>query len=420
MTTLRKALNRIWASSPTSGNIALTDAKWSQGWVAEIPAYQHLNWLHNVMDTNQLALAERGVFEYGNDVTYAKGALAWREADGFIYVALVANPTTAPPSLQWERSCVQLSRTDFEILMANWQSHIENVSNPHNVTAIQAGAVPVTGGTYTGRVLHTSIKFGGLAGKSLLTEDADGSNWIYDGVKVFNISPTGIPRTFFSGQWWNFLYKENYVAARTAVEGLFSVPPADVDIPLTAHMYPKDSGDTVYPDYTRAGTLSYTNKLGQSVVAPANTPAFGRKGLVLSGKDTRLVGLQLPTDKVFTLCFTTHRMFGATLSISTPFSSVGNLSIKFELGRIKLLFNGVVKIDVADTATVNTISIRSTATSVDLFVNGALAGTTSPLGTIDAVVETTLGAVGDTATNAELTNFKFWYHTLTNEQISGL
>ena len=420
MSTLRKALSRIWAASPTAGILPVTDAKWREGWVAEIPAFQHLNYLHNQIDVNQLALAERGIFEYGTDVTYAKGALVWREADGFIYIALVANPTSAPPSIQWARSCVQLSRQEFEALIADWNAHILNKENPHNVTATQAGAVPITGGTYTGLVTHSTIQFGGTSGLSHFISDTDGSSWTYNGVKTFNISPEGVPRSFFAGAWWNFLYEENFNTIKKDVTPLFVLPLADFHLPLTYNLHPKDSAESIYPDYTRAGSLSYTNKLNQTVSAATDVPPFGRRGLVLSKKDVLLTGLSLPTDKVFSVGFNMHRMSGTSISTSTPFLVAGVLKVLFTGTNVQVSYNGGIKLDILDQATATTkVVVRSSSTAVDLFINGVLVGTGEAISTIPASTVVNIGDTTDTATNAEMTNFKFWYHKLSAEQISN-
>ena len=112
--TTAKSLNRLWARSPNKPVRDPGESKYALGWVAEIPTYEVLNYLHNRIDNNILALAERGIFEWGPDIAYKKGALAWDEIDGKIYVALTANPNVslAPsknPS-QWTASSIQIPK----------------------------------------------------------------------------------------------------------------------------------------------------------------------------------------------------------------------------------------------------------------------------------------------------------------------
>lgn len=191
---LRPKLNRIWASSSATLRRDPGDAKYIQGWISEIPTYQVLNYLQYKVDTTLLAQAERGIFEWGGDVQYQLGSIVWNEADKKIYVSTVGNPskTLAPHQnlSQWSPSSIQIPRADYDSVVAAINAHIADVTgnphkltagrlgaynkaeidaifaqyralvsahatdknNPHGVTAAQVGAVPTTGGTYTGDV----------------------------------------------------------------------------------------------------------------------------------------------------------------------------------------------------------------------------------------------------------------------------
>ena len=131
-------LGRIWASAPLSPNIDPGAAKYNLGWVAEIPVFQMLNYINNRYDTNIVSLAQRGVFEWGNDIAYLHSSLVWDEADGFIYVSKTANPSTATrPGLnaaQWDKSAVQISRKQYDDAVLAWNNHMANTSNPHALT----------------------------------------------------------------------------------------------------------------------------------------------------------------------------------------------------------------------------------------------------------------------------------------------
>lgn len=192
----RPALNRIWASGSDSEIKDPGTEKYTEGWEAEIPTYQVLNFLQNKVDKTLLSLGERGVFEWGSDVTYQKNALAWNSTDGKIYLSLVASPdkSLSPdknPS-QWEASSIQITRTEFDKLNSDITTHINylggtnphklqphdvdtysraeidamvgedseansahiaDMNNPHKTTAAQAGGVPKSGGEYTGKVV---------------------------------------------------------------------------------------------------------------------------------------------------------------------------------------------------------------------------------------------------------------------------
>lgn len=191
---LRPKLNRVWTSNNANLRRDPGDAKYLQGWIAEIPTFQVLNYLQYKVDTTLLALAERGVFEWGTDVQYGLGSLVWDDATRTVYVATVGSPSrTLRPSQnlgQWAASAIQVSRYDYDDIVSKISAHIADVTsnphrltanmigaynkaqidsliaqynalvashandrnNPHKVTAAQAGAVPVAGGTYTGPV----------------------------------------------------------------------------------------------------------------------------------------------------------------------------------------------------------------------------------------------------------------------------
>ena len=191
---LRPKLGRIWGNQTSAARRDPGDAKYLIGWLSEIPTYQVLNYLQWKADTTFQALAERGVLEWGSDVTYKKNAAVWDETTGQIYVSLLNGPsTTLKPSSnpsQWAASAIQISRSSYDAVVAAVNAHIAdvtgnphkltparlgtyttaqidvlvaqykalvnthatNTNNPHGTTASQIGAVPVTGGTYTGNV----------------------------------------------------------------------------------------------------------------------------------------------------------------------------------------------------------------------------------------------------------------------------
>ena len=199
---LRPKLNRIWASSNSNLRRDPGDAKYIQGWISEIPTYQVLNFLQYKIDTTLLAIAERGIAEWGSDVTYGLASVVWDELDKRIYISTVGAPdSTKPPSTNpthWSASSIQVTRASYDAIVSAINAHIADITgnphqltagrlnaynknetdaifaqyralvqnhasdknNPHGVTAEKAGAVPVTGGNYTGDVTFGSgVKF---------------------------------------------------------------------------------------------------------------------------------------------------------------------------------------------------------------------------------------------------------------------
>lgn len=229
---LRPKLNRIWATTNSVSRRDPGDAKYIQGWISEIPTYQVLNYLQYKVDTTLLALAERGVFEWGGDVQYGLNSVVWNELDRKIYVAIVGNPdkTKAPSAnlSQWSQSSIQIPRASYDAVAAAITAHIADItgnphqltagrlgaynkaeidalvlqyrqlvaahagdkSNPHGVTATQAGAVPITGGTYTGDVIFN----GGLFFDSGKINQVSKTNGLYlqTGNFVLGINASGV------------------------------------------------------------------------------------------------------------------------------------------------------------------------------------------------------------------------------------
>lgn len=191
---LRPKLNRIWTSTNANLRRDPGDAKYIQGWISEIPTYQVLNYLQYKVDTTLLAMAERGIFEWGSDVTYGLASVVWDELDKKIYVSTVGVPdkTKAPSTnpAHWSPSSIQVTRASYDNIANAINTHIADITgnphkltagrlnaynknetdaivaqyralvlahssdknNPHGVTATQTGAVPATGGTYSGDV----------------------------------------------------------------------------------------------------------------------------------------------------------------------------------------------------------------------------------------------------------------------------
>lgn len=231
---LRPKLNRIWTSNNANLRRDPGDAKYLQGWIAEIPTFQVLNYLQYKVDTTLLALAERGVFEWGTDVQYGLGSLVWDDATKTIYVATVGAPSrTLRPSQnlgQWAASAIQVSRYDYDDIVAKISAHIADVTtnphkltanmigaynkaqidslilqyntlvanhandrnNPHKVTAAQAGAVPIPGGTYTGAVTFQQGMLFDSAGATKLSFGPQGF-YMQSGDTRIGLDASGVP-----------------------------------------------------------------------------------------------------------------------------------------------------------------------------------------------------------------------------------
>jgi hypothetical protein len=329
-----KVLGRVWAAAPATPNIDPGADKYNLGWIAEIPIYQMLNFINNRHDTNTLSLAERGQFQWGSDITYVNGATVWNEADGFIYVSKVNAPsTTLTPNnnaTQWERSSIQITRAQYDTEVNRWNSHTANMSNPHQltcaildtytraeidakvnvpqtdinnhvanranphvVTAAQVGAVPVTGGSYTGLVNHLNAATGvGAANLNAKINSDTGGTFIQKGVAKIGLDATS-QAVFINdlGASTNLLSEADYLPLRESVEATFVPPFMDFGVDFRNSINIKyGMGDVVF---TAPAGRGYINKSGKAATAGLNEPRQSVKGLQLDSLSSE--SLRYPT-----------------------------------------------------------------------------------------------------------------------------
>lgn len=262
---LRPKLNRVWTSLNANMRRDPGDAKYNQGWVAEIPTFQVLNYLQYKCDMTLLALAERGISEWGTDVQYGSGSVVWDNLTRKIYVATVGSPSRplAPSNnpTQWTESSVQVSRASYDAVVAAINAHIADVTgnphqltaarlnaynksetdaiiaqynalvrahaddhdNPHEVTATQVGAVPVTGGTYSGDVIfEQGIWFDASKTTGLVKEDGF---YLVSGSAKIGIDSTGAGVVGTTGNMSRIVTEATYAGLKAAQEPSYAAPP---------------------------------------------------------------------------------------------------------------------------------------------------------------------------------------------------
>ncbi|QHR68772.1 tail fiber protein [Escherichia phage flopper] len=269
---IRPKLNRVWTSNNSVARRDPGDEKYLKGWVAEIPTYQVLNYLQYKIDTTMLAQAERGIFEWGNDVSYGVGSLAWDETNKTIYVCTVASPNkTLRPSAnsaQWSPSSIQVSRANYDSIVAainahiadvttnphkvtaaqigaynkseldnivaNYramvQAHVTDYNNPHKLTATQVGAVPATGGEYTGEVTFTTVYLNDSKTAQIVN---DGGLYLRNGSHYLGINgTTGNAETGTAASKSNIVTKLSFPGIKAAQEPEYACLEPDFQMTL--------------------------------------------------------------------------------------------------------------------------------------------------------------------------------------------
>ena len=462
-----KTLGRVWAASPLMPTRDPGEVKWKLGFVAEIPTYQVLNFIHNRMDNNMLALAERGIFEWGGDVTYNKGAMAWDE-NGKIYLSKVASPDkTKKPSVdsaQWEESVIQTPKSKFTTVENALNSHTSNVANPHKltaaqlnsytkaeydalikntndnlsahmadygnshkVTAAQAGAVPITGGTYTGQVTFSTGSIG--IGANFVKSESN-KVFLKKGNLELGINADGKP--YFKNATETLLLDEAlFVQLKKVNEKLYAVPLPDVEYDFMSDTNTlRGMGDS---EFVSAGGKSYQNKAGSTVVAKVDEPRHTKKGLAFIDSTETLRISRRFDGKAF-LPLTEHIEFyldsisntGVTEIALDDYAKKDVLYISG--GKAYYRLDGNIITTVANSLTVgrNTFTrVLFADNSVKYYWNGELTGSSSYAAKPDkALLDWTrfMNVQPGTVNTAHfyMQRFRCWAAGLTPEQVSTL
>ena len=316
--TTAKTLGRVWASSPKDPIRDPGESKYALGWIAEIPTYQVLNFLHNRIDTNILALAERGVFEWGADIDYKKNALCWDETDGRIYVSTVANPskvlTPSQNPSQWTASSIQIPASHFQQLANSINAHLTDYSNPHKISAAQlnaytkaqidalvanlqteldaheaasnphgtdaddVGAVPITGGRYTGTVYHDSNILGIGANTTNAVQVSANKIFFKKGSLELGLDENGDPY-FYNGTKQLLLNEELFLVVKQNEEAKYAVPAPDLVLNFMSDI--NTYVGTGHCGFISSGGLSYVNKDGVTKTNAVDEPRITQKGLAI-------------------------------------------------------------------------------------------------------------------------------------------
>lgn len=272
---LRPKLNRVWTSANSVLRRDPGDAKYIQGWVSEIPTFQVLNFLQYKVDTTLLAQAERGIFEWGSDITYVLGSIVWCENDKKIYVSTVGSPdkTKAPNTnlAHWSPSSIQVPRASYDAILASINTHIANKSNPHNltaaqlgsytkaetdalvvqyqalvlahssdrnnphgVTALQVGAVPSTGGTYTGDVTFNGGMFFDAGKVNQISKT--GGLYLQAGTAVMGIDATGAAVVGTTSSKSKIVSEATFPTLKALQEPSYAVPEPTVQMDMIGNI----------------------------------------------------------------------------------------------------------------------------------------------------------------------------------------
>lgn len=346
---MRRKTLRVWASSTTS---EVTDPdldvnhpggqggkqKYEKGWIVEKEPHQWANFIYNNVDVSLKELLEAGSLNWDNTVNYKKDSLVIYNEE--LYRATEPNLNKIPSSLvSWEVLPYQTAAS-LEAFLRTYQQALDNhkgqtgAANPHNDTASKAGTYTttetnaeikvvqddldnheaqanphnlnaanvgclnkVTGGHFTGTVVYgAGIKFG-TEGVGI---DNDGIFNTKDSLSIVNNAP------YQKTSKQEILTDKSYNRINMKHNFKFALPAVDVLIALTGSLSSLSEGNYTL-NYGRSSVLNYTDRAGNSAVAPADEPAFGEMGMHLT-TDTVFLFSGLMSGTAATMCYELNNM----------------------------------------------------------------------------------------------------------------
>lgn len=455
---LRPKLNRVWASSNANLRRDPGDDKYLQGWISEIPTFQVLNFLQNKIDNTLLALAERGFFEWGSDITYQLGSVVWNEVDKKVYVATVAVPSkTLTPDANpahWAGSSVQITRASYDVLSTAINNHIAIVSgnphgitagmlnaytkfeidaivatyqalvaahandknNPHQVTAAQVGAVPITGGTYTGDVIFNSGLFFDTAKTMEVTKA--GGLLLRNGEGVVGLDASGIPVAGTRAATSPIIREDTFSTIKATNQADYASPLPTVFLPFVNDINVQSGGITtqstagyepVFNGVVGGMYLSNTKGVAGDIISSAN-PLEGATFATFAADIYWEEQLQGDNSAPWSLSFGAY-----TTGIKFILYVNGTV-----LGHVNNQWSGTFMVPRGQWCRA---VVRMTPNEVSLFYNGVLvysqARVNAPISGHDNIIQSSPNPAANKC-KVLVRNMRAWPQALTDKQISTL
>ena len=101
MATIKPNLTRTWASGAPSGNVidpdTTTPGKFAAGWLAEVPPFEHFNFLQQLFTQGLAHNNEQGINKWDIDTVYPINGLA-KGSNGLVYEAILEQSANDPVS----------------------------------------------------------------------------------------------------------------------------------------------------------------------------------------------------------------------------------------------------------------------------------------------------------------------------------
>ena len=298
--------------------------KTARGWDTETEPEEWENYIIKMRDTRIITIAQNGRVPWDEDVYYKLGSLTYYS--GILYVAILGsnhnkNPvtqTTYWAPVKFTTAAAYMSTladmqnkftvhtiagvnahgddivaiggnyataidAQVKVVSDGLAAHVPRVDNPHVDTAIGIGTLPTTGGDFTGQVNYLQNLSVGtncelMANISTFVAFRSNAGAIGVGVADYHLG----------GRWQHIFTVASFPSINQLYHPTFVLPKPDLHFPFMSNLSAINSAtDTVA--FTRAATLSYTDRSNNAQTAAINAPAFETSGLKLAAGTSMLI-----------------------------------------------------------------------------------------------------------------------------------
>lgn len=284
-------------------------------------------------------------------------------------------------------------------------SHVNNKSNPHGTTALQVGAVPSTGGTYTGPVIvSTGQVWLDSTGSTKIGRLNNNGNYLFMGDFIFGINASGDAVVGNTTTTSKVITEATFPTQKALVEPNYSVPNPDFWMPMN---------------------LDINIYIGNGTLTTANSPVYNTRRMLknngqITVTDNPLLGVSTGTMAMDFVYESTGPQggnicsvfgFGSSPNMHLLFTSNGFLATTDSFGNSGIGNYGDGKI--------HRVVFRKTGTTRDTFIDGVLRVSNTTTNS-NVVGGDTLNYYTNTGESLYFSNFRVWAKALTDKQISTL
>lgn len=322
MATLKPDLTRVWANGAPPGNVVdpdtTTPGKVLAGWQAEVPPFEHFNFLQKWFTQGLAHFNEQGIGVWDTDTTYPVNGMT-KGSDGNLYKAVdeqSGNDTVSDDGSNWLRLPVEVINS-LSSLNSTYPNHLPNIEiNENSQKTVGKGykllgydlsdtRINWTGDTSglfydantsepnDGEIAHMSLLGGGTSqpgqNSGILYESDSGNNPQRNHHHHLQIEGWSYAGVTFSGGWGNIVSQSRLTNNKIGIKWDTSFLPGWAG-----------SGQLTYCNYIAGNEVGYHNSTGwantsindviqsqssEGIIASGNSQVFINTWLEDNGAD---------------------------------------------------------------------------------------------------------------------------------------